>query len=106
MCSATTAPPFLSDAFGVALIRRNPDALGEFLDTLATFGAPYDDPRMRRAQARLLTLQQSDGAWRTGAHETGFNRFHPTWTAIDGLREHRFADAPPRYPDALAAAHG
>jgi len=97
---------FLNDGFDAALASRNPDALGEFLDTLATFGVPYDDPRIGHARARLLGLQQADGAWRTGARETDFNRFHPTWTAVDGLREHRFADAPPRYPDALAAAQG
>ena len=79
---------FLKQNLKRAIIMEDPEIMGEFLDTLKSFGLPEDHPLIVKGQRFLITQQNSDGSW--GDVEAGdvYERYHPTWTAIDGLREY------------------
>ncbi len=83
---------FLRNSLSAHGGRMNRELLGEFMDTLKSFGAPNADPVITRASTRLLGVQLSDGSW---------GDFHPTWTAIDGLRDYVFAGEGSCFPAVL-----
>lgn len=61
---------------------------GEFLDSLQAFGVGFDNSAFRSGVEYLLTHQNADGSW--GSSSDSYTRYHTTWTAIDGLREHDY----------------
>ncbi len=63
--------------------RQDPEMVGEFLDTLRAFGMTEADPLIRKGGKYLLSTQNADGSW--GGPDV-YNRYHSTWTALDGLR--------------------
>jgi hypothetical protein len=63
--------------------RQDPEMVGEFLDTLRAFGMTEADPLIRIGVEYLLSTQNADGSW--GGTDV-YNRYHTTWTAVDGLR--------------------
>lgn len=71
-----------------AIVMADPEILGEFLDTLQSFGLSPNHPPVNKAQDYLLASQNSDGSWGDMEAEDIYQRYHPTWTAIDGLREY------------------
>ena len=71
-----------------AILMDDPETVGEFLDTLKSFGLAEDHPLMRDGIRFLLARQNSDGSWGDSEAEDIYCRYHPTWTAIDGLREY------------------
>lgn len=60
---------------------------GEFLDTLKAFGLAEDHPLILRGTRYLLSTQNADGSWMALDEEDPYLRYHPTFTAINGLRE-------------------
>ncbi|HEY2017668.1 MAG TPA: hypothetical protein VGH38_29380, partial [Bryobacteraceae bacterium] len=46
-----------------AVIDKDPETMGEFLDSLRSFGLTYDDPHIRAGFAYLLSVQNPDGSW-------------------------------------------
>lgn len=62
------------------------DMVGEFMDTLKAFGLADSNPLIRRGTQYLLSGQNSDGSW-GDTNEDDCERYHPTWTAVDGLRD-------------------
>jgi hypothetical protein len=71
-----------------ALAMDDPEMLGEFLDTLQSFGMTKDQPLILKGMRYLLAKQNADGSWGDIGAEDIYNRYHPTWTAIDGLRDY------------------
>lgn len=71
-----------------AILMEDPETMGEFLDTLKSFGLPEDHLLMLEGIRFLLARQNSDGSWGDSEVEDIYFRYHPTWTAIDGLREY------------------
>jgi hypothetical protein len=67
---------------------EDPEMLGEFLDALKSFGLSESHPLILEGMRYLLTQQNSDGSWGDSEVEDIYYRYHPTWTAIDGLREY------------------
>jgi hypothetical protein len=67
---------------------EDPETMGEFLDTLKSFGLPEDHPLIVKGLSYLLSHQNPDGSWGDVEAEDIYERYHPTWTAIDGLREY------------------
>jgi len=67
---------------------KDPESMGELLDSLKSFGLSDDDPLIREGVDFLLKQQNSDGSWGDTTAEDIYARYHPTWTAIDGLREY------------------
>jgi hypothetical protein len=69
---------------------RDSEILGEFLDTLRAFGADEGDAMVRSGTDYLLSRQNPDGSWGDLGDSDIYNRYHSTWTAVDGLREYSF----------------
>jgi hypothetical protein len=69
---------------------RDPEMLGESMDTLYSLGKCHNDPDIMAGVEFLLSCQNQDGSWGDLEDEDTYTRFHSTWTAVDGLREYRF----------------
>jgi hypothetical protein len=79
---------FLKANIKEAIDLEDPDMVGEFLDSLKSFGLGHDHPTIRLGTDYLLSEQNSDGSWGDPDSEDGFQRYHATWAAIDGLRDY------------------
>jgi hypothetical protein len=67
---------------------KDPESTGEMLDSLKSFGLPENHPLIVEGLDFLLTQQNPDGSWGDPDAQDIYERYHPTWTAIDGLREY------------------
>jgi len=79
---------FLKTNLGEAIATEDPDMMGEFLDSLKAFGLKDRHPLIRTGMEFLLSCQNADGSWGDTGAEDVYERYHPTWTAIDGLRRY------------------
>ncbi len=77
---------FLKANVARACARKDPELLGELLDSLKAFGLRASHPLIIRGTNFLLSEQNKDGSWGELDEETIRRRCHTTWTAIDGLR--------------------
>ena len=81
---------YLNRNLNAAIDDRDPETLGEYLDTLQAFGLTWADSRIRRAVESLLAAQNPDGSW-GDPHETdAYARYHTTWTVLDGIQSFRW----------------
>jgi hypothetical protein len=62
--------------------------LGEYLDSLRSFGLAFENASIRGGFDLLMSMQNPDGSWGDMADPDPYARYHPTWTAIDGLRDY------------------
>ena len=69
---------------------KDPETMGEFLDTLKSFGLSEDHSLIQTGVNFLLATQNEDGSWGDTEADDIYQRHHPTCTAIDGLREYRW----------------
>ena len=79
---------FLKKNVTAACERRDPELLGELLDSLKAFGLRDSHPLIIRGTKYLLAAQNEDGSWGDPDEENIRRRCHTTWTAIDGLRNY------------------
>jgi len=79
---------FLRRNLKQAIVMEDPETMGEFLDSLRSFGLSERHPLIRTGMNYLLSTQNPDGSWGDTEAEGIYERYHPTWTAIDGLREY------------------
>jgi hypothetical protein len=79
---------FLKANVASACERKDPEVLGELLDSLKAFGLRASHPLIIRGTKYLLAEQNEDGSWGDPNEENIRTRCHTTWTAIDGLRAH------------------
>jgi hypothetical protein len=79
---------FLKDNLVEAIELDDPDMVGEFLDTLKAFGLTGRHPLIRMATDYLLSSQNTDGSWGDAGAKDSSDCCHPTWAAIDGLRDY------------------
>jgi len=77
---------FLKANVASACERKDPEVLGELLDSLKAFGLRASHPLIMRGTRYLLAEQNEDGSWGDAHEENIRTRCHTTWTAIDGLR--------------------
>jgi hypothetical protein len=92
---------FLKANIKEAIDLDNPDMVGEFLDSLKSFGLSDSHPTIRTGVRYLLSQQNPDGSWGDRDEKDIFHRFHATWTAIDGLREYAWRGERLSYPKLL-----
>jgi hypothetical protein len=83
---------FLKASLHESIAMKDPETAGEFLDSLRAFGLTESDPGIGAAIDYLLHTQNPDGSWGDETTKSSYGRYHPTWTAIDGLREYRWTD--------------
>jgi len=79
---------FLRSHIGDREVMEDGELLGEFIDTLRAFGVTLHDASIQRGFDELLRKQNADGSWGDPAIGDIYERYHPTWTAIDALREY------------------
>ncbi len=77
---------FLKANVASACERKDPEVLGELIDSLKAFGLRASHPLIMRGTGYLLSEQNEDGSWGDPDEENIRTRCHTTWTAIDGLR--------------------
>ena len=80
---------------------KDPETLGEFLDTLRAFGMTENDSLIRTGVDYVLSQQNPDGSWGDSKDRDVYNRYHSTWTAIDGLRQYAFQGERLDFPDLM-----
>lgn len=73
-----------------AVAEDDAETMGEYLDTLRAFGLAFDNPLIRAGFDFLLGTQNPDGSWGDMKDPDPYGRYHPTWTALDGLRDYRW----------------
>ena len=79
---------FLEDNLPTAISTNDTNLIGEFIDTLESFGLTKKDPEIRLGIEYYLAHQNADGSW----GEMRFrNRYHETWCGIGALAEYQFA---------------
>jgi len=92
---------FLKANLAENISARDAETMGEFLDTLKSFGLTFHDPLIRTGTEFVLSSQNPDGSWGDTGDEDIYNRYHPTWTAIDGLRDYAWKGEQVTSPQAL-----
>jgi hypothetical protein len=92
---------FLKANLKEAVTSKDPETVGEFLDALRAFGLEDTHRLIRRGIDYLLSCQNKDGSWGDVGAEEVYRRYHPTWTAVDGLREYRWRGRRPSFPELL-----
>jgi hypothetical protein len=97
---------FLRDNLRATIAIDDPETTGEFLDTLKAFGAKDDDPLIRAGIEFVLARQNRDASWGDVTDKDIYQRYHPTWTAVDGLRDYAFQGDRVSFPYALVRASG
>lgn len=89
---------FLKRNLTRAISMEDPETMGEFLDSLKAFGLDEDHPLIRKGVDFLLATQNADGSWGDVDAEDIYQRYHPTWTAVDGLRDYGWRGQRLRFP--------
>jgi hypothetical protein len=79
---------FLKQNLTQAIALDDPESMGEFLDCLKSFGLTENHSLIRKGVDYLLEAQNPDGSWGEMEVDDIYERYHPTWTAIDGLRDY------------------
>ena len=76
--------------------------MGEYLDTLRAFGLGFENRLIRSGFDFLLKTQNPDGSWGDMKDKDPYGRYHPTWTAIDGLREYAWQGTQLSFPSLMS----
>ena len=78
---------YLKQNLGEAIALHDPETMGEFLDTLKSFGLNRSDEVIRTGITYLLDTQRADGTWSPPTEKDTYTLYHSAWTAIDGLKD-------------------
>jgi hypothetical protein len=92
---------FLKERIREQMVLEDGEILGEFLDTLKSFGLTTSDDSIRVGYSVLLATQNPDGSWGDMKATDIYDRYHPTWTAIDGLRDYAWEGERLSFPELL-----
>jgi len=111
---STLRPEWLPDEYAFLLghleqniATNDAETMGEFLDTLMSFGLTTAHPLIRAGTEYLLSVQNPDGSWGDASDPDIYKRYHPTWTSVNGLMDYGFPKGEgPSFPDALRAVQG
>jgi hypothetical protein len=79
---------FLKKHLKEAIRMKDSETVGEMLDSLKSFGLTSSSRLIQKGEAHILSDQNADGSWGDVDDEDIYGRYHPTVTAINGLREY------------------
>lgn len=97
---------FLKDNLAQIVKDNDPETMGEFLDTLKSFGLTEQDPPIRTGIAFIMARQHADGSWGDRDGADAYTPYHATWTAINGLMDYAWSGEGVSFPEALRRARG
>lgn len=97
---------FLKSNLKEAVALEDPDMTGEFLDSLMAFGLTDSHALIRQGIEYLLSAQNRDGSWGNVEAKDLYSRYHPTWTAIDGMRDYAWHGQGIKFPQVLPLLKG
>lgn len=98
---------FLLEHLKQNIVTNDAETMGEFLDTLMSFGLTAAHPLFRAGTEFLLSTQNPDGSWGDVADADIYKRYHPTWTSVNGLMDYAFPEGERvSFPAALRAVQG
>ena len=92
---------YLKENLGEAIALHDPETMGEFLDTLKSFGLNGSDEVIRTGITYLLDTQRADGTWGDPNEKSTYTLYHSAWTAIDGLKDCRWQGEGLSFPQVL-----
>jgi hypothetical protein len=90
---------FMKESLREAMATDDAEMTGEILDALKAFKLDDRHALVREGMDYLLACQNADGSWGDPEAAWIYARYHPTWTAIDGLREHEWRGTRLRFPE-------
>jgi hypothetical protein len=90
---------FLKDSLDDIIKLGDTDAAGEILDSLKSFGLSDRHTLIRRGADFLLAEQNADGSWGNPDAEDIYDRYHPTLTAVNGLRDYAWTKRALVFPE-------
>ncbi|HEX8775472.1 MAG TPA: hypothetical protein VF735_18025 [Pyrinomonadaceae bacterium] len=89
---------FLRANLKEAIAMDDPEMVGEFLDTLKSFGLGNNHTLIRVGTEYLLSRQNAEGSWgRTNTRDT-YRNYHPTLCAVCGLLDYSWRGQGLSYP--------
>ena len=94
---------FLKTNLKQCIIDNDAESMGEFLDTLKSFGLTEQDSLIQQGEEFLLARQNEDGSWGHPTDKDIYNRYHSTWTAVGGLLDFDWRGERTSFPEALTA---
>jgi phosphatidate cytidylyltransferase len=86
---------YLKSNLPAALADKDPEILGEFLDSLRAFGLTESDPLIRQGIDQLLASQNPDGSWGDPTDLDPYDRYHTTWAGVGGIQDYRWTEVLP-----------
>lgn len=97
---------FLKTSLDEVIELNDADAVGEVLDSLKSFGLSERHALVRRGVGFLLSAQNADGSWGDVEAEDAYERYHPTLTAVNGLRDYSWKEQRLVFPRLLPELKG
>ncbi len=97
---------FLKRNLKIAVIKSDPDMVGEIIDSLRAFGIDDNNKLLKLGYDFLLDTQSADGSWGRWDWESLYTGFHSTWAAIDGLRSYQWTGPRLLFPRLLSMLQG
>ncbi|HKV38665.1 MAG TPA: hypothetical protein VJX67_05595 [Blastocatellia bacterium] len=79
---------YLAQNLPQAISTDDAEMVGELLDSLKSFGLTAKHRLVREGREYLLSAQNRDGSWGDVDTDDIYARYHPTLTAVNGLRDH------------------
>ena len=79
---------FLRSNMKEPLVAGDAELLGEFVDSLRSFGISESDAGLSNSVEYLLSSQNPDGSWGDISKQDVHTQYHTAWTAVDALREY------------------
>ena len=94
---------FLKGSLDDVIELEDADAVGEVLDSLKSFGLSDRHALIRKGVDYLLSTQNVDGSWGDVEAEDVYERYHPTLTAVNGLRDYAWTKKRLVFPELAPA---
>lgn len=90
---------FLKKNISETISMDDPETVGEIIEALRSFGLGEENASLRDGMDYLLSTQNADGSWGDPNIEDFYDRYHPTLTAINALREFEWRGTRLSFPE-------